>query len=168
VAAPYWACAQLQASREAFALHCLAKVAGYQIYSPRIRAPKRARPSTLRTRPLFPGYCFVLVVAGWWSARWSPGVVRIVLDGSVPAKVPDSVIDELRRRERSGVVELPGPPGLRQGAPVRVTRGPFQSLVGLYAGQAPHERVAILLSVLGSQQRVTLPKDAIAAVLSRW
>jgi transcriptional antiterminator RfaH len=160
----YWACAQLQTSREQFALHCLETVAGFEVYAPRIRAPKHARRSAVTTRPLFPGYAFVLIVLQWHAARWCPGVVRLVTDGGVPARVPDAVIAELRKRERRGVVELPEPPGLRQGAPVRVTRGPFQSLTGLYAGQAPHERVAILLSVLGGQQRVTLPKDAIAAV----
>jgi hypothetical protein len=46
----------------------------------------------------------------WHAARWSPGVVRIVLDGMVPAKVPDRVIAELRERERGGVVQLPEAP----------------------------------------------------------
>lgn len=160
----YWACAQLQPSREQLALHCLCEVGKFEVYSPRIRAPKRARSSAIATKPLFPGYCFVLIVLQWHAARWCPGVTRLVTDGGVPARVPDAVIEELRRRERRGVIELPQPPGLHRGDAVRVTRGPFQSLVGLYAGQAPHERVAILLSVLGSQQRVTLPKDAIAAV----
>jgi hypothetical protein len=45
-----------------------------------------------------------------------------------------------------------------------VVRGPFQSLVGLYAGQAPRERVAVLLSVLGGQARVVLPKGDVEAV----
>jgi hypothetical protein len=59
--AEYWACAQLQAQREQLALHCLTKVAGFEVYSPRIRAPKRARPSAVATRPLFPA------IASFWS-----------------------------------------------------------------------------------------------------
>jgi hypothetical protein len=47
---------------------------------------------------------------------------------------------------------------------VRVVRGPFASLQGLYAGQAPRERVEILLGLLGSQSRVVLPRSAVEAV----
>src|SRR5262245_63629467 len=125
----YWACAQLEPNRERLALHCLAKVHGYEVYSPRIRA---ARADS--TRPLFPGYCFLWVVAGWWAARWSPGVCRIVLAGSVPAKVPASIIAELRGRERNGCVELPKPPPARPGDRVRLLHGPFAGHIGLYAG----------------------------------
>ena len=39
---------------------------------------------------------------------------------------------------------------------MRAVRGPLSGLGGLYAGQAPHERVAILLTLLGGLRRVTL------------
>src|SRR5262249_18039782 len=109
----YWACAQLVPQRERLALHCLQKVAGFEVYAPRLRPPRRSK---LRVPPLlFPGYTFILVVAGWWAAPWSPGVVRIVLDGGAPARVPDSVISELRSRERNGLVELPERTGFKPG-----------------------------------------------------
>jgi transcriptional antiterminator RfaH len=155
----YWCAAQLQASRERLALHCLSKVNGFEVYSPRIR-PARARRSD-DTRPLFPGYAFVLIVSQWWAARWSPGVIRIVLDGAAPAKVPDQVIDEIRRRERGGVVQLPKPPGIQAGDRVKVLGGPFAGHFGLYAGMRPRARVEVLLAILGSQQRVTLPRGDI-------
>ena len=81
----FWACAQLEANRERLALHCLG-LAGYEVYLPRIRARR------LKTAALFPGYAFVLIELRWHSARWSPGVLRLVLDGMQPAKVPDKVI----------------------------------------------------------------------------
>jgi transcriptional antiterminator RfaH len=157
----YWCCAQLQATRERLALHCLSKVNGFETYSPRIR-PARARRGD-DTRPLFPGYCFILIVSQWWAARWSPGIVRIVLDGAVPARVPDQVIDEIRRREIRGAVELPQAPGMQVGAHVRIVGGPFQGQLGLYAGMKPHARVEVLLALLGSQQRVILPRGSIEA-----
>jgi transcriptional antiterminator RfaH len=156
----YWAAVQLQASRERLALHCLSKVNGFEVYAPRIKAPRTRRE--VGTRPLFPGYCFVLIISQWWSARWSPGVIRIVLDGAVPAKVPDQVIDEIRRREVRGVVELPKPPGLELGDRVRVTRGPLAGLTGLYQGMTGRQRVDILLSFLGGACRVTLARGDIA------
>src|SRR5436190_1571730 len=120
----YWCAVHIQASRERLALHCLSKVNGFEVYSPRIKAPRARRE--VGTRPLFPGYCFVLIVSQWWAARWSPGVIRIVLDGAVPAKVPDLVIDEIRRREVRGVVELPKARGMRAGDRVKVLAGPFR------------------------------------------
>jgi transcriptional antiterminator RfaH len=160
----YWACVQLEPHRERLALHCLSKVNGFEIYSPRIRikAPRPRREDV--TRPLFPAYAFVLIVLQWHAARWSPGVVRIVLDGVVPAKVPDQVITELRARERGGVVQLPQAPGLRAGDRVRVTRGPFTGLSGLYSGQSSRQRIEILFTLLGGQRRVTLPRASIELV----
>jgi transcription antitermination factor NusG len=155
----YWACAQLEPSRERLALHCLSKVNGFEVYSPRIH-PLRARRED-DTRPLFPGYAFVLIVLQWHAARWSPGVVRIVLDGMVPAKVPDAVIDEIRRREQGGVVQLPQPPAMKIGERVRVLGGPFAGQLGLYAGMRPRARVEVLLAILGAQQRVTLPRAGV-------
>src|SRR5262245_47331389 len=95
----YWACAQLVPQRERLALHCLG-LAGYVTYLPRLRVQTRSYGRTTVTTPaLFPGYCFVLVELQWHTARWAPGVAKIVLDGAAPARVPDAVIAELRGRE---------------------------------------------------------------------
>jgi transcriptional antiterminator RfaH len=160
---PYWACAQLEPHRERLALHCLQEVAGFTTYCPQIRSQSKALRRETVLRPLFPGYCFVLIIAGWWAARWSPGVTRIVLDGAVPARVPDAVIDEIRSRERNGLVHLPEREP-RVGGAVRITRGPFRELIGLYAGMRPRERCEVLLSVLGGQQKVTLRRDDVEAI----
>jgi transcriptional antiterminator RfaH len=157
----FWACAQLQPQRERLALHCLA-LAGYAVYRPLLRQHRVSRGRRIETTPaLFPGYAFVLIELQWHAARWAPGVVRIVLDGMAPAHVPDSVIDEIRSRERGGLVELPRRELAQVGEAVRVTRGPFQGQLGIYAGMKPRERVEVLLAVLG---RVTLPKGDVEVV----
>src|SRR5262249_28018137 len=160
----YWACAQVQHNRTALALHCLT-LAGYEVYHPKLRVHRRSfGRKILTTPPLFPGYAFVLIQLQWLTARWSPGVLRIVLDGSVPARVPDAVIHEIRDRERGGLVELSKPPAFKPGDPVNILQGPFAGHLGLYAGQRPHERVLVLLALLGGEQRIELPKDNIEAV----
>jgi transcriptional antiterminator RfaH len=98
-------------------------------------------------------------VAQWHAARWLPGIVRLVLDGDHPARVPDAVIAEIRARERNGLVELPS--RLKRGDRVRVTRGPFGGHLAIYAGMRPRERVEVLLTLLGGRQRVTLPENDI-------
>jgi transcriptional antiterminator RfaH len=160
----YWACARLELRREAVAQHFL-RLAGYEVYSPRVCEQRLRRNRRVEVvSPLFPAYGFVAIIQGWHSARWSIGVAGIIMDGVQPAKVPDSVIADIRNRERKGAIELPKPPGMKVGDRVRVLGGPLVGFAGLYAGQAPHERVAVLLTVLGGQRRVVLPKGDIEAV----
>jgi transcriptional antiterminator RfaH len=157
----YWACAQLEPQRERLATHCLA-LGGFEVYCPRLREQVRNRGRKIvRTPPLFPGYAFVLIVSAWWTARWSPGVRRLVMDGEQPARVPDEVIADIRSRERNGLVELPKPRGLMPGMKVRVISGPLHDQIGLLALLKPHERVLVLLQLLGGQQRVELARNAI-------
>jgi transcriptional antiterminator RfaH len=158
----YWCCAQVEPRRERLASHCLT-LGGYEIYQPLLREQRRSRGRKITvTPPLFPGYLFVWV--GWWDARWSPGVVRLVMDGLLPAHVPDAVISEIRSRERGGFVELLPKLRLEPGARVRVLQGPLQDQIGLLAALRPHERVLLLLQMLGGQQRVELASNAIEVV----
>jgi transcriptional antiterminator RfaH len=159
----YWACARLEPRREAVAQHFLT-LASYEVYIPRVRERLVRRNRRVEiVSPLFPAYGFIVIERQWHNARWTIGVSAIIMDGVAPAKVPDQVIDEIRRREVRGAIELPQPPGMKVGDRVRVLGGPLVGFAGLYAGQAPHERVAVLLAVLGGQRRVVLPKGDVAA-----
>ena len=97
-------------------------------------------------------------------ARGVPGVIRFVMDGAAPARVPDAVIDDIRAREVPGLVELPKPPLAQFGDAVRILRGPFEGRLALYCGMKPRARVEVLLSLLGSRQRMTLAADAVEAI----
>jgi len=160
----YWACAQIEQGRDRLAWHCLG-LAGYKIYQPLLREQRRSHGRKIIVTPaLFPGYLFVWVVRGWWDARWSPGVIRLVMDGLMPARVPDAVIAEIKSRERNGFVELPKPRGLAPGMRVKVLQGPLQAQIGMLAALRPHERVLVLLNLLGGQQRVELARSAIEVI----
>ena len=160
----YWACARLEPHRERLALHCLG-LAGFETYLPRIRERRRSHGRWIKIRaPLFPGYCFLTVEAQWHAARWSVGVIGLIMDGIRPAKVPDAVITEIRGREVGGLIDLPKPPPLRRGARVRILRGPFTDHLAIFADMRPRERVEILLQLLGGQQKVMLAQQDIEAV----
>ena len=113
------------------------------------------------------GYCFLTVEAQWYAARWSCwsiGVIGLIMDGIRPARVADQIIDDLHKRERNGLIELSQRSELKPGDQVRILQGPFAGQLALCAGMRAHERVLVLLALLGGQQRVELAKDAIEAV----
>lgn len=155
----YWAAAQLQPQRDRLALHCL-KLFGFETYAPRLldRCIVHGRKAT-KTPLMFPGYIFILIEMQWARAQHAPGVSRWVMGGSVPAVVPNAVIDELRAREVGGLIELPAPPKFQRGDRIRVLRGPFGHHVGLYAGMRPRDRVAVLLQMLGGSRRAELASE---------
>jgi transcriptional antiterminator RfaH len=163
---PFWTVARLQPQRERLALHCLA-LYGFETYLPRVRETRTTSrvvglAGTIRRRkveveaPLFPGYCFILIELQWHGVNMAAGVIRLLMDGQQPARVLDAIIDGIREREVGGVVRLPKPPRLKPGDRVRVVRGPFEGHFGLYDGMAPHDRVMVLLSLLGTQVRTEM------------
>jgi transcription antitermination factor NusG len=149
-----WTCAQLLPSRERHALHCLQQVAGFEIYAPRIQAPREAR--SRNPRLLFPGYVFVLVLLQWHAAMRTPGVVRLVLDGGIPARVPDDVISGLGRASAVAWCRVaPGAP-IPHRRPRARYPGPIGGAGRPVAGTRANERVELLLGLLGGT-RTMLP-----------
>jgi Transcription termination factor nusG len=77
----FWCAAKLVGQREALALHCLG-LAGFETYAPRLREHRSVRGRKIVRKPLlFPGYCFVWIELQWHAARWSPGVVSLIMGG---------------------------------------------------------------------------------------
>jgi transcriptional antiterminator RfaH len=151
-----WSAVRLQPHRERLALAELTR-AGYETYCPRILHRRVAHGRRIETTPLlFPNYIFVVIVLQWHTARFAPGVASIIMDGVKPARVPDAVIDELKARERGGIIMLPKKPqlapdaGFQVNERLRIRTGPLRGLFGLYAGQAPHDRIQVLMQILGA------------------
>jgi transcriptional antiterminator RfaH len=162
----YWACAQLLANQERLALHLLG-LAGFTVYFPRIKV-QRQLPNRKRlelTPGLFPGYAFVAIELQWWKAQRTPGVLRLVLDGEHPAHVPDNVIEAIRKCEVNGFVQLPKPRGeFERGDKVRVIHGALSGHLAVFEGMKPRERVEVLLTLLGSQRTIELPRTSIRRI----
>ena len=118
-------------------------------------------------KPLFPRYMFVAIdmaTQRWRSIQSTSGVSRLVTHGDEPASVPEGVVRALRIREDAkGFVKLDAAPAFAPGAKIRVLAGAFMDNAGLYDGMADHDRVAILLDMLGRQVRVLLDMDLVAA-----
>ena len=141
---------------------------GFETYLPRyLKQRRHARRIEDIAAPLFPRYLFVAVdmaTQRWLSINSTVGVTRLVRHGDRPAAIPVSVLETLRRREDvNGFVQLDCRPRFLPGDKVCVVGGAFQDCCGLYEGMSGHERVAILLELLGRKVRVVLDPAIIDA-----
>lgn len=136
----------------------------FECFAPRVR---RSLPGPAGMResiePLFPRYLFVREQPGvpvdWAKVRSTRGVSALVRFGARLAKVPEAVVDGLRRWQvahGTDLLELPAPV-LKPGQRVRVCDGPLAGLTGRLAYARGTERVRVLLEVLGQPTPVELP-----------
>ena len=162
-----WYVAQTQVNGEPKAAQNLLRQ-GYQIYLPRyLKRRRHARKVDFVAKPLFPRYLFVAIdmaTQRWRSIQSTSGVSHLVTNGDEPAVVPEGVVRALKMREDAkGFVELDAAPSFAPGDKVRVLGGAFMDNAGLFNGMADHDRVSILLEMLGRQVRVVLDADLVAA-----
>jgi len=163
----YWAVVQVESQCEHTARLLLMR-ARYETYMPRImveRGPTDAPPRSgalvpkIRSRisPLFPGYLFVRIVDRWYPVISTVGVVRLLMSGDQPARLPEKAMTEIRKREIGGFVKLPSPTNrLRKGQQVRITRGSFEGQTALCEGMSGKDRVWVLLNLMGQKVPVEL------------
>ena len=141
---------------------------GFETYLPRyLKQRRHARRIEDIAAPLFPRYLFVAVdmaTQRWLSINSTVGVTRLVRHGDRPAAIPVSVLETLKRREdANGFVQLDHQPKFSPGDKICVLGGAFRDCLGLYEGMSGHERVAILLELLGRKVRVVLDPAIIDA-----
>jgi transcriptional antiterminator RfaH len=162
-----WYVVQTQVNGEAKAAENLLRQ-GYEVYLPRyLKRRRHARKVDFTAKPLFPRYMFVAIdiaTQRWRSIQSTFGVARLVTNGDDPATVPEGVVHALRAREDDkGFIRLDSKPTFAPGDKVRVLAGAFMDSSGLFSGLADHDRVSILLDMLGRKVRVLLDADMVAA-----
>jgi transcriptional antiterminator RfaH len=96
------------------------------------------------------------VVDRWYAATQAIGVVKLLMAGDLPAKLPADVVPMLRKQERDGIVRLPKPRGVQVGDRVRIIRGSFVDHIGLYDGMDARQRVFVLLELFGRSTRTEI------------
>lgn len=141
---------------------------GFVTYLPSYMKRRRhARRVDNVVAPLFPRYLFVAVdikAQRWRCIRSTCGVSRLVYNGDEPAVVPIRILDDLRAREDAqGLIPIDLRPGLARGDRIRVLGGAFSSYLGLFEAPNDHERVSVLLDLLGRKVRVIIGMDEVAA-----
>jgi transcriptional antiterminator RfaH len=162
-----WYVVQSQVNGEAKAAQNLLRQ-GFEIYLPRyLKRRRHARKVDFVAKPLFPRYMFVAIdmaTQRWRAIQSTQGVSHLVCNGEEPAAVPSGVLGALKAREdERGFVRMDARPAFAPGDKIRVLAGAFMDNSGLFDGMGDHDRVAILLDMLGRKVRVHLDVDLVAA-----
>lgn len=98
--------------------------------------------------PLFPGYVFVnLNLRDRLGVLQAPGVVRFVLFQGQPAAIPDAEIRALESSLSTGL-KLQPHPYLREGARVRIKRGPLLGTEGIMIHRKQRFRLVLSIDLI--------------------
>lgn len=136
---------------------------GFNFYYPRYLHRKNFNEKPT-IRPLFPRYVFVEIEQMWRSLTGTRGISYILLGEDSPQTLPDPVIAGLKAREDTkGLYQLAEPPKFLKGERVKATEGPFQGLPLFYEGMTSHDRVRVLVEMLGRKCPVILDEEILAA-----
>jgi transcriptional antiterminator RfaH len=148
-----WLCVRTQTKREHIAAGQLSRLAGVEVFCPRIRFQRNMkRGKVWFEEALFPGYLFarfdfntlVRAVSGAVGVR---GLVRF---SGECAQVPGFVIDTLRK-EADGTVVIPQPV-LQTGDQAVMVEGALQGLRAIVTQVLPGgARVKILMELMGTE-----------------
>ena len=143
---------------------------GFPVYLPcETKLLRHARRKIPVRRPLFVRYLFVAFDAErepWGAIKTTHGVEYLLYgDPDVPARVPDAVIERLRRAEAAGEFDMTrSGASFAPGAAVRVEEGPFAEMIGEVRRADSKHRVAVLLNFIHRTITVEVPASMLRSV----
>lgn len=128
---------------------------GYEAWLPMLTVEKirRGRIANV-TEPMFSRYLFIrldTVTSNWAPIRSTLGVSRLVTFGSVPASVPDDLIEALRTAPMQSPQRL-----LATGEEVLFVDGPLQGLRGIFQQHDGEARALVLIELLSQPQSIAV------------
>ena len=135
---------------------------GFESFYPQLHV-RPVNPRSRKIRPYFPGYLFLHVdldQTGTSTIQWMPFSNGFVSFQEVPATVPQSVIETIRRHvdaiNAAGGEQLAG---LKRGEAIVIQGGPFDGYEAIFDARLPgKDRVRVLLKFLQVRQmNVELP-----------
>jgi transcriptional antiterminator RfaH len=161
-----WYVVQTQPNNEARAVRHLERQE-FEPYLPLyLKTRRHARKIDRVARPLFPRYLFVKLDPArerWRSVNGTFGVNCVLTDGHMPVPVPEGIVEGIQaRHNEQGLVALDAPvfhPGQR----LEIVEGALAMHTALFQHVSDHERVVLLLDLLGRKVRVTVPAISVAA-----
>jgi transcriptional antiterminator RfaH len=160
-----WYCIHTKPQKEKQVAEQLGTQLGFEVYFPQIRLQRTIRRIRRQmTDPLFPRYLFCRfdLSCSYRAVRYAHDVDDLVSFGPQPAVVANQLIDDLRawaNENRFTTVR----PTFASGERVQISDGPMQGLQAVVLKEcSDNERVAVLLSILGCDARLTIDSSQLA------
>jgi transcription antitermination factor NusG len=158
-----WFVAKTKPAKERYVENCISEKWGIEVFFPIIRRPSNNK---LAFEPLFPTYLFCRFDTHstiWPAIRWVPGLCYFLGVGQQLVPVSEELVTELRQRvtwwNKGGYL-----PNFTPGERVLVNSGPFSGVEGIFQKYLhARERCQVLLQILGQQNRVELPVQALSS-----
>jgi transcriptional antiterminator RfaH len=130
-----------------------------------LRTVRHARKLQTLAAPFFPRYLFVVLDLKrqrWRSINGTIGVAGLVMQGDLPASVPQGVVESLMGlTDDRGLLQLGR--DLQVGDSVRITAGPFFESLAICERLDDRGRVRVLLDIMGGQVPVRMNRDFLIA-----
>jgi transcriptional antiterminator RfaH len=164
-----WLLLQVKPRQEMRALENLERQQG-MCYCPLIQVEKLSRGKRIHAEEaLFPGYIFINFDPQksnltYTAIRSSRGVSKIVRFGDEPAKVPESLILQIKDCEKVNLPPLNAPNLPQKGDAVIIVEGPFKGLQAVYSQTDGQQRSIVLISLLHQQAPTSLANTQIQKI----
>lgn len=153
---PGWICCRTHPNNEKIAIRNLINQ-DFSYYQPLIQERKiRRKKLHLVEQPLFPCYLFVRVEQQYRSLNYTYGIAALI-----SGIVRDAEIDNLKRREVNGYVQLPKPKKYEIGDKVMINQGAFAGQQALVERMNVKDRQRILLGLLNGSVKALVNEDEI-------
>ena len=139
---------------------------GFDCFYPQLQV-RPVNPRSRKTRPYFPGYLFVqtdIEQVGASTFQWMPFSTGYIAFDGVPATVPDTLIQAIRRHvDEINAAGSDPLAGIKSGEVVVIQGGPFDGYEAIFDVHLPGtERVRVLLKLLQARHMsVELPATQI-------
>ncbi|RMG59758.1 MAG: transcription/translation regulatory transformer protein RfaH [Deltaproteobacteria bacterium] len=112
--------------------------------------------------PLFPRYLFVQadLENDYYKIKYTRGVCGFVDFGEGPVRVDDEIIEEIRRREKDGFIEMVYKKRrFRKNEKIAIKRGLLKDLEVVFDGYlSGDERVSLLLNSVSANIKLNVPR----------
>ena len=140
---------------------------GWTCYLPKhLKSTRHARKTSQQIAPLFPRYLFIDFAEKPFSSslNYTKGVQCILTNGATPSTVSEQIIALLRSKEdEQGYVETKTIMPFVKGDPMIVKSGCFKGQIATFECMNDHQRVQLLIDLLGKKTSVTLNINEITA-----
>lgn len=139
---------------------------GYNCYFPRFKIKKPNQKVVIK--PLFPRYLFVYISQFWYSIKGTRGVTNILVGHDGPTMVDAGIIEAIKAREgEDGFVMLGAQireEKFKKGQELKTLEGPFAGLSLIYDSMSAHDRVKVLVDMLGRKVPIEVSEKQLLPV----